>query len=345
MLNCKYYLSVLLSAPGEVEVLLERSLETTALTCGDTCRRITAQVQLEQRSVSPVRSESMVLNCVVSSREEHVAPKTQLPSVVEILEDSYAKQSRVHCSHIHRLWGSWAGASQDGPHARYPFESHRDTSSNHNTAVLAGEPSCVPSPRYSEVNLRQEGSVADDSGGEGELHQLKSVRHTFHSSKCAQGRVSSTAVEEVSQGMSEAAAWEIVAQWKRVMEAAEQFLCRSQRQYAMDPQMQDVTNLPLTQRKELAARCGFAWKSILRLQDLKSNAELVLLSAHMGLVTKVCRPLQHPRPSLASASCFSLICRQHTRGQLYEHARRHGPCMCVNNGTYWKHCTFCWVAT
>jgi hypothetical protein len=250
-------------------------------------------VELKERDVTLLRPESMSLHSVTSSTDERVSPWTQSSAVVRALEDAYATQPHTDDFKL-RIWGSWDGASQDVSTACHPFEEcQRHTTSNHTVSVLASESSCIPSLR--EASSMEEGSQPDDSGDEGAAVQLDSAPRASYTSKRAQGR-GRIAVDDIHQRMSEVGAWEIIAQWRKVLDAADQCESLSKEKARMGAEMFHVTDFLSAQRKELAAKSGFSWNSILKLQELKSSAEIVLMSANHGLVNQVlnpCRALIH----------------------------------------------------
>lgn len=246
-----------------------------------------AQMQLKERGVSPVRPEGTFPGH--TSTQPALAPH----SVVQSLEDSFAKTAHRHSFQSHRAWGVWAGAKgtshseallQNGSSQEHNSQREQIRSS----AVLASGHTLKTSPISGEVSLRQVVNQQGSRSGQVFKHTDSPSRRC---ARHAQGRVRSTTDEHVSQRMSEASAWEVVSKWRRIVDAAAQSShTTSQGEYAMDVQTLDVHTLRLIQRKELVSMSGLQWKSILRLQEVKNSAELYLLHNHMGLLTKVCSP-------------------------------------------------------
>lgn len=89
--------------------------------------------------------------------------------------------------------------------------------------------------------------------------------------------------------MSEAEAWDVVANWRRVVDAATDSCGATQSEYAVLVQALDVRTLSPSDRRELEAQSQTSWQTILTLQGTKHDAEMCLLHNHMGLLTQVCR--------------------------------------------------------
>lgn len=252
------------------------------------------QVQ-ERIASSPVRPETLR---GLSRSPEPVLPTAPSVRLRKSLEVSFAKQAHEHRFQPHRAWGLWRGASQSS----HPFErSGADHISKRrevrSAAVLASEHTRTASPAGDEDSRGQAERVTQPEHGRAGSRTVLHSDHTTRRFRQSQGRVRSITDEDVSHRMSEASAWDFVAQWRKVVDAAQQSQRNTlptseptQGEYAMAVQSFDVQKLGLIQRKELVAMSGIPWKRIVRLQELKNDAEMSLLHHHMGLLTKVCIP-------------------------------------------------------
>ena len=228
-----------------------RISSTVGRTCrpGVPCRKVVARAQVKEREVSPPPPGTLQV-----ARSE---PEQQ--AVLRSLEMSFSGPPHSHAFPPHRSWGLWeAGAS----HADCPSErggvSWCCKVSSHGA--------------FSHSGRRVRGATALATTG---------------TRASTQGRVSSSPDQDVGQRMPEAEAWGVVAQWRRVVDAATHSSCTTQKEYAMEVQTLDVRTLSPSKRRELEARSGVTWKSMLMLQDAKSDAEMCLLHSNMGLLAKV----------------------------------------------------------